>query len=127
MDEGTAPDLRAGIPLRDLTDGAMVPGQVDGEEAILVCTEGGELYALGGLCTHYHAKLCDGLLTGTVLHCPMHHARFDARTGEALSAPALDALSRWRVERIGDQAVVRERIIASPRASRRSLRHCSES
>ena len=96
----------------------MVPGQVDDEEAILVCTEGGELYALGGLCTHYHAKLCDGLLTGTVLHCPMHHARFEVRTGEALSAPALDALSCWRVERIGDQAVVRERIVASPKASR---------
>ena len=63
---------------------------------------------------HYHARLSEGLLTGTVLRCPMHHSRFDVRTGEALCAPALDALPCWRVERVGDQAVVRERIAASP-------------
>ena len=91
----------------------MVPGVVDGEEAIVVRADG-ELYAMGGLCTHYHAKLCEGLLTGTVLRCPMHHSRFDVRTGEALCAPAFDALPCWRVERVGDQAVVRERIVASP-------------
>jgi nitrite reductase/ring-hydroxylating ferredoxin subunit len=110
MDDSTARDLRAGVALRDLTDSAMVPGVVDGEEAILVRADGG-VYALGGLCTHYHAKLCDGLLTGTVLRCPMHHAQYDVRTGEALCAPALDALSCWRVEQVGDQAIVRERIV----------------
>jgi apoptosis-inducing factor 3 len=117
MDESTTRDLKAGIPLRDLTDGAMVPGVVDGEEAILLRTDG-KLHAVGGLCTHYHAKLCEGLLTGTELRCPMHHARFDVRSGEALSAPALDALSCWRVEQVGDLAMVRERIVASPRALR---------
>jgi len=117
VDESTARDLKAGIPLRDLTNGAVVPGVVDGEEAILARVDD-ELFAIGGLCTHYHARLCDGLLTGTVLRCPMHHAQYDVRTGEALWAPALDALSRWRVERVGDQAVVRERIVATPRRSR---------
>src|SRR6185503_13323993 len=116
MDNGTPRDLRAGIPLSELTDGAMVPGAVDGEEAILVRADG-KVYALGGLCTHYHAKLCDGLLTGTVLRCPMHHSQFDVRTGEAVCAPALDALPCWRVETMGDRAVVRERIVAAPKAS----------
>jgi NADPH-dependent 2,4-dienoyl-CoA reductase/sulfur reductase-like enzyme/nitrite reductase/ring-hydroxylating ferredoxin subunit len=117
MDDSKPRDLRSGIPLRDLTDGAMVPGLVDGEEAIVLRADGA-LYALGGLCTHYHAKLCEGLLTGPVLRCPMHHARFDVRTGEAICAPALDALSCWRVEQVGDQAVVRERIEAAPGRSR---------
>src|SRR6478609_9709433 len=117
MDDSTARDLRAGIPLQELTDGAMVPGMVDGEEAILVRADGA-LYALGGLCTHYHARLCDGLLTGTVVRCPMHHSQFDVRTGEALCAPALDALPCWRVEQVGDRAVVRERLVAAPKASR---------
>ncbi|HEY2977189.1 MAG TPA: FAD-dependent oxidoreductase, partial [Burkholderiaceae bacterium] len=89
----------------------------DGEEAILLRAEG-RLYALGGLCTHYHAKLCDGLLTGAVLRCPMHHSQFDVTTGEALCAPALDALPCWRVEQVGDQVVVRERIVAAPKTSR---------
>src|SRR5262245_28738455 len=117
MDDSTARDFRAGIPLRELSDGAIVPGVIDGEEAILVRADG-ELFALGGLCTHYHARLCEGLLTGTVLRCPMHHSQFDLRTGEALCAPALDALPRWRVEQAGDQAVVRERIVAAPTTSR---------
>jgi len=117
MDDSTVRDLRAGIPLRELIDGAMVPGLVDGEEAILVRADG-KLYALGGLCTHYHAKLCDGLLTGTVLRCPMHHSQFDVRTGEAICAPALDALPCWRVEQVGDRAIARERIVAAPRMSR---------
>jgi NADPH-dependent 2,4-dienoyl-CoA reductase/sulfur reductase-like enzyme/nitrite reductase/ring-hydroxylating ferredoxin subunit len=117
MDDITARDLKAGIPLSDLTEGAMVPGVVDGEEAILLRVDDA-LYAVGGLCTHYHAKLCDGLLTGTAVRCPMHHSEFDVRTGEALCAPALDALSCWRVEKVGDRAVVRERIVAAPRTSR---------
>src|SRR5512138_3139441 len=114
MADNNALDLRSGIPLRDLVDGAMVSGVVDGEEAIVV-RAAGELYAVGGLCTHYHARLCEGLLTGTVLRCPAHHSQFDVRTGEAICAPALDALPCWRVERVGDQALVRERIVAAPR------------
>jgi apoptosis-inducing factor 3 len=117
MDDSSARDLKAGIALRDLTEGAMVPGMVDGEEAVLVRVDD-VLYAVGGLCTHYHARLCDGLLTGTTLRCPMHHARFDVRSGEALHAPALDALPCWRVEQVGDRAVVGERIVAPPRPSR---------
>src|SRR5262245_45310459 len=113
MDDSKARDLRSGIPLRELNEGAMVPGVIDGEEAI-VLRAGDELFAVGALCTHYHAKLSEGLLTGTVLRCPMHHSRFDVRTGEALCAPALDALPCWRVERVGDQAVVRERLAAVP-------------
>jgi nitrite reductase/ring-hydroxylating ferredoxin subunit len=57
MDDITARDLKAGIPLSDLTEGAMVPGVVDGEEAILLRVDDA-LYAVGGLCTHYHAKAC---------------------------------------------------------------------
>ena len=112
MDDIPARDLKAGIALRELTEGAMVVGMVDGEEAILVRADNA-LYAVGGLCTHYHARLCDGLLTGATVRCPMHHARFDVRTGEAIGAPALDALPCWRVETAGDRAVVRERIVAA--------------
>jgi len=117
MDDIPGRDLKAGIPLRDLSESAMVAGVIDGEEAILVRVADG-LYAVGGLCTHYHARLCEGLLTGTTLRCPMHHARFDVRTGEAIGAPALDALPCWRVETAGDRAVVRERTVAAAGTAR---------
>jgi NADPH-dependent 2,4-dienoyl-CoA reductase/sulfur reductase-like enzyme/nitrite reductase/ring-hydroxylating ferredoxin subunit len=113
MTEPAKRDLKAGIALDELPDGAVLPGQVDGEDALIV-NSGGRLHAMGASCSHYHGNLADGLLTGTLLRCPLHHARFDVTTGEAVCAPALDALPCWRVERAGTKAFVRERIVATP-------------
>ena len=117
MTDSSLPDLKAGVSLSTLADGAMLRGRVDGEDALLL-RQGDALYAVGAQCTHYHAELAAGLLQGRVLHCPMHHAQFDIRSGEALCAPALDPLPCWRVERAGEQAFVRERIVAPPRSHR---------
>ncbi len=114
-DSTTPPDLRVGVPLERLADGTMLAGQIDGEDALLL-RRGDALYAIGAQCTHYHAALADGLLSGDVLHCPMHHAQFDIRSGKALCAPALDNLPCWRVERVGEQVFARERIVNAPRS-----------
>ena len=62
---------------------------------------------------HYHGALADGLIVGDTVRCPLHHACFSLRTGEAISAPALDPIACWRVERTGDQVFVREKIAVS--------------
>jgi nitrite reductase/ring-hydroxylating ferredoxin subunit len=59
-----------------------------GEERVLVARVGGQLHAVGGLCTHQIAHLEDGLLDGCQVLCPRHGAAFDLRSGEPLSAPA---------------------------------------
>lgn len=115
MSDPTPPDLKAGVALSSLADGGMLRGQIDGEPAMLV-RQGEVLYAVGAQCTHYHAELREGLLSGHVVHCPMHHAQFDLRSGEALCAPALDALPCWRVERAGGQVFARERLVVPPRS-----------
>ena len=109
-------DLRSGFPVRDLGDGAMVSGQVDGEE-VIVTRRAGEFFAIGAHCTHYGGPLAEGLLVGDTVRCPWHHACFNLRTGEALRAPALDPISCWRVERRGDEICVREKL--APSAPRR--------
>ena len=107
-------DLKVGVPLRELPDGAMLVGQVDDEEVLLV-RRGDEFFAVGAQCTHYHGPLGDGLVAGDTVRCPWHHACFNLRTGEALRAPALDSLACWQVERIADKVIVRERVAAPSR------------
>jgi apoptosis-inducing factor 3 len=102
------PDFRGGFSLQQLPDGGTVLGRVDTEDAILV-RRGDQLFAVGAHCTHYHGPLAEGLVAGDTVRCPWHHACFSLRTGEPLRAPALDAISCWRVERVGDMAYVREK------------------
>jgi NADPH-dependent 2,4-dienoyl-CoA reductase/sulfur reductase-like enzyme/nitrite reductase/ring-hydroxylating ferredoxin subunit len=111
--DASSPDFRNGFALRDLPDGGSVSGRVDTEEAILV-RRGDRLFAVGAHCTHYHGPLAEGLVVGDTVRCPWHHACFSLVTGEALRAPALDPISCWRVERVGDTAYVREKLEALP-------------
>jgi NADPH-dependent 2,4-dienoyl-CoA reductase/sulfur reductase-like enzyme/nitrite reductase/ring-hydroxylating ferredoxin subunit len=109
MADNTKLNLRAGVPLRDVPDGAMVVGIVDGEDALLT-RQGDAFFAVGAQCTHYHGPLAEGLVVGASVRCPWHHACFSLRTGEALGPPALDPVACWRVERVGETVFVRERL-----------------
>jgi apoptosis-inducing factor 3 len=103
------PDFKDGFPAQNIPDGGMVSGQFNGEDAILV-RRGDEFFALGSFCTHYHGSLADGLIVGDAVRCPLHHACFNLRTGEALRAPALDPVSCWRVEKVNDKVLIREKL-----------------
>src|ERR1700683_3307602 len=111
MEQSDTPDLQAGIAIEALADGAMVKGRVGSEDAILV-RRGQDYFAVGGACTHYHAALANGLIVDDTIRCPMHHACFSLRTGEALYAPALDPIPTWRVEIVAGKVCVRERLNA---------------
>ena len=63
------PDFRAGVPIRDLRDGSMTPGQADGEELVLV-RRGNEFFAIGAHCTHYGGPLAKGLIVATPCAVP---------------------------------------------------------
>ena len=99
----SGPDLTKAIELSAIPDGGMLLGHAQGEP-ILLARRGNEVFAVGAICTHYGAPLDQGLLVGDTVRCPWHHACFDLRTGEALRAPALDPVSRWRVEAVRDVA-----------------------
>jgi apoptosis-inducing factor 3 len=109
MGDTAKPDLVRGIAFRDLPDGGRILGTV-GDEDVIVLRRGDAVFACGAYCTHYHGALIDGLATEDTLRCPLHHACFSIRTGEALHAPALDPIQCWSVERIGDTIFVREKL-----------------
>ena len=99
----SGPDLTQGVELNLIPDGTMLLGHAQGEP-VLLARRGEEVFAIGAICTHYGAPLEQGLLEGDTVRCPWHHACFNLRTGEVLRAPALDPVSRWRVEQIRDVA-----------------------
>jgi apoptosis-inducing factor 3 len=105
------PDLTRGVLADSLTDGAMIAGRV-GDEAVLLTRVGDEFLAVGAVCTHYSGPLPEGLMVGDTIRCPWHHACFSLRTGNAIRAPALRPLARWRVERRNQLVVVTEKIEA---------------
>src|SRR5215471_19482754 len=101
-------DFRNGFPVRDLRDGAMVSGQVDGEE-VMVTRRADEFFAVSAHCTHYGGPLTEGLVVGNTVRCPWHHACFSLRTGEALHAPAFSPLDCWEVERRDNRIFVQHK------------------
>jgi apoptosis-inducing factor 3 len=106
QDQPSGPDLAQGIPATDLPDGGKLAGHVGAEEVLLV-RRGGDVFAIGAHCTHYHGPLADGLVVEKTVRCPWHHASFDLRTGEALHAPALSPVACWAVEQRDGKILVR--------------------
>jgi 3-phenylpropionate/trans-cinnamate dioxygenase ferredoxin subunit len=64
---------------------------------IAVFNVDGRYYAFEDLCTHDDGPLAEGILDGYQIECPRHGARFDIRTGEALTPPAVRATRRFDV------------------------------
>ena len=51
-----------------------------GGRDIALYTVGEEVFATDNICTHGHARLCDGFLEGHEIECPLHQGKFDVRT-----------------------------------------------
>ncbi len=62
--------------------------EVEGEMVALFHV-GGQWYALDDVCTHDGGPLADGELRDYRIACPRHGAKFDIRTGAALTMPAV--------------------------------------
>ncbi|MDR3408234.1 MAG: Rieske 2Fe-2S domain-containing protein, partial [Methylovirgula sp.] len=77
------PDLSRGVPLNAIGDGKILLGHV-GDEAVLLAKSGGDVFAVSATCTHYSGPLAEGIIVGDTVRCPLHHACFSLRTGEAL-------------------------------------------
>ena len=63
--------------------------EVDGIEVVIVNLDG-DFYAIEDVCTHDGGPLGEGKLEGCQIICPRHGARFDVRTGQALTLPAFE-------------------------------------
>ncbi len=48
----------------------------------------GAVYATSNVCSHGHARLCEGFLLDHEIECPLHQGRFDIRNGVPTCGPA---------------------------------------
>jgi len=107
------PDFEKGCKIDQVADGEMLLGHAF-DEQVLVARRGDELFAIGATCTHYGGPLAKGLLVDCTVHCPWHHARFDLRTGEAIAAPALNNVARYKIDKREAQFFVTSKIDKKP-------------
>jgi naphthalene 1,2-dioxygenase system ferredoxin subunit len=63
----------------DVPSDDVVGIEVQGRDIALYGTDDG-IHATDNICTHGHARLCDGFLEGHEIECPLHQGRFDVRT-----------------------------------------------
>lgn len=74
----------------DIPDPGKELVEVAGEMVALFHVDG-SFYAIDDVCTHDGGPLADGELRDHKIACPRHGAKFDIRTGAALSMPAVRA------------------------------------
>jgi naphthalene 1,2-dioxygenase system ferredoxin subunit len=75
-----------------------VIGRIVGGRDLALYNAGGEIFATDNICTHGHARLCEGFLDGHEIECPLHQGKFDVRTGQPTCAPVTEAIRSYPVK-----------------------------
>jgi NADPH-dependent 2,4-dienoyl-CoA reductase/sulfur reductase-like enzyme/nitrite reductase/ring-hydroxylating ferredoxin subunit len=111
--ELSGPDFGKGVQVAEVPDGKPVLGHA-GTDPVVVVRRGDEVFAVDATCTHYGGPLAEGIVDGDKIRCPLHHACFSLRTGEAVAAPALNPVACWAVEQRDGRLYVLSKKEASP-------------
>ena len=82
----------------DLFEGAGIAVTPGGLDIAVYKTEVGDVFATDNICSHGHARLCDGFLEGHEIECPFHQGRFDIRNGAATLEPCVEAIRSYPVK-----------------------------
>jgi len=75
-------------PVETLTSGERLFVELEGRQ-IMLLNLGGEIHAIGDVCTHDNGELGDGEIEEHEIICPRHGARFDIMTGKVRGLPAV--------------------------------------
>lgn len=97
--------------MTDVPDGELVAVDAPDGQSVCLVNVDGVIYALRDSCPHQEFPISAGaLMDDGTIECPLHGARFDARTGRVCCGPAVDDLARYAVR------VERDTILLGPRA-----------
>lgn len=89
----------AGASATDVADGQVLQARHANGTALCIGRHQGVLFAVKDSCPHAEFPLSEGsLYANGELECCWHGARFDCRSGRALSGPTEESLVRFDVE-----------------------------
>ena len=77
-----------------------------GARSILLCNDGGAVFALENLCSHAGMPLDGGRVRAGFVACPFHGSHFDLETGCPLNPPASEAVATFAVRIDGGHIAV---------------------
>lgn len=78
-----------------------------GDRYVVIVKLGDDYFCLDDVCTHDGGPLGEGELDGNCLVCPRHGAKFDVRTGEAVTMPATEPTARHEVQIDGQDICIK--------------------
>jgi 3-phenylpropionate/trans-cinnamate dioxygenase ferredoxin subunit len=78
-----------------------------GDTQICLVQLGGQYYALDDRCSHAEAMLSAGEVEDGEVACPLHGARFDLKSGAAMTPPATMPVRTHAVKVEGDSVLIR--------------------
>jgi 3-phenylpropionate/trans-cinnamate dioxygenase ferredoxin component len=90
--------------------GEVEPGRVivvtAGDRRLALCNVDGDYFCIDDVCTHDGGPLDQGEVFDDQIECPRHGARFDVRTGKALTLPAIFPIKTYPVKVEGKDILI---------------------
>ena len=99
-------DFQRVARLSEIPDPGRIVVEVD-DRLVVILHVSGKVFAIDDVCTHDGGPLGEGELEDHTIACPRHGAKFDIRTGAALTMPATRPTKVHEVKVAGDDILVR--------------------
>ncbi len=99
-------EFRFAANTNDIADGGKLLVEIE-DRLILIFRIADQFFCIEDVCTHDGGTLADGEHEGFEIACPRHGARFDIRTGAALTMPAIKPTPIYECRVDGDQIMVK--------------------
>jgi 3-phenylpropionate/trans-cinnamate dioxygenase ferredoxin component len=100
------PDFIPVAKVSDLSDPGKALVEVE-DRLVALFKVGGKFFAIDDVCTHDGGPLAEGALEDHTIACPRHGAKFDIRTGRALTMPATQPTAAHEVKVVDDEVFVK--------------------
>jgi len=100
------PDFIKIAKVSDLPDPGKMLVEVE-DRLVALFKVDGQFFALDDVCTHDGGPLAEGKLEDHTIACPRHGAKFDIKSGKALTMPATQPTVAHEVKVVGDEVLIK--------------------